>query len=99
MQQALRKTKYAELCSEARADLSGGEELRVERIWVKKRQQEEIRWTWWKNGRMIPRPADMTEEQLIVLLDKGIEAGVFSSFFLRQLLLLLERRAEAILAP
>lgn len=98
MPEALRKTRYAELCNEARLPVKPGEELRLEKIWVKDRGQEVIRWSWWKGGRMIPRPPDMTEEQLLVLLERGGDAGVFSTFFYRQLLQQLERRAEAIFA-
>lgn len=43
---------------------------------------------------MVPRAPHLTEAALINLLDRGIEAGVFTPFFLRQLLLVMERRAE-----
>lgn len=97
MPEALRKTAYAELCADARIDLDDGAEVRLERLWVKGRTEEMMRLSWWKNGRMIPRPADLSERQLIQLIDRGIQDKVLTPFFLRQLLMVMERNAEMIL--
>jgi hypothetical protein len=97
MPEALRKTAYAELCAEASVELGGGAEVRLERLWVKGRAEEVMRLSWWKAGRMVPRPADLSEAQLITLLERGIAAGVLTPFFLRQLLMVMERNAEAVL--
>ena len=98
MAEALRKTKHAELCADASLAQENGSEHRIERMWLKEGEAEVIRWSWWKNGRMIPRAPHLTEAELVGLLDKGIEAGVFTPFFLRQLLMVMERRAEMFLA-
>ncbi len=97
MPDALRKTAYAELCADARLELGGGAEVRLERLWVKGRAEETMRLSWWKNGRMVPRPADLSEAQLITLIERGINGKVLTPFFLRQLLMVMERNAEAIL--
>ena len=97
MPEALRKTKHAALCAEASLNQENGNEHRLERMWLKEDESEVIRWSWWKQGHLIPRAPHLTEAQLIALLDKGIEAKVFTPFFLRQLLLVMERRAEMFL--
>lgn len=95
MPEALRKTKHAELCADASLSQENGNEHRIERMWLKQAGGAEvIRWSWWRQGRMMPRAPHLTEAELVNLLDKGIEAGVFTPFFLRQLLLVMERRAE-----
>ena len=96
MPEALRKTRYAELCSHATVGESTGDEKRLEKIWVKSRKEEILRWTWWRDGKMLPRPAEMNEPELIALIDRGFQAGVLSSFFLRQLIHLVEKRAESL---
>ena len=90
---ALRKTPHAELCAEARLPRYGSEdELRLERVWLKRERYEALRFTAWRHGRFIPRPAHLTEPELIALLDRGLEGGVFSDFFRRQLFLLVARQ-------
>ena len=37
----------------------------IERIFVKEHQQEEIRFSWWKDGRLAPRPLDLPESDLL----------------------------------
>ena len=59
-----------------------GEEARVERLLIKKLGKEEIRFSWWKDGNIVPRPLDVSEENLIELIAKGMRAGVFSPTFL-----------------
>lgn len=98
MPEALRKTKYAELCAQSVLDLDDGTEIRFERIWVKSRQEELLRWTWWKGGRMVPRPVEMSEAQILECLEKGLDTGLLSSFFLRQLLHMVEKRADSLVS-
>jgi hypothetical protein len=76
----MRDTDYAtEL---RRASLPYGEhELRVERLFVKEEGQEEIRFSWWKNGNIVPRPLDLPEDGLIDLFRLAVEAGVFTDDF------------------
>jgi hypothetical protein len=77
----MRDTAYAtELASVAIGD------NRIERLFVKDENQEEIRFSWWPNGNMANRPLDLPEEQLIALLARGIQGGVLSSLFLPRLI-------------
>jgi len=75
-----RDTPYArELAS---ADLNG---CRIERLYVKGAGQDEIRFSWWKDGNMANRPLDLPEKDLLALFRLAIERGVFSDDFLRDL--------------
>jgi hypothetical protein len=77
----MRDTEYArELASVAIGD------NRIERLFVKSEDQEEIRFSWWPDGRMANRPLDIPEEQLVALLAKGISEGVLSPRFLPRLI-------------
>lgn len=98
MPEALRETRHAALCAEARLPTGEGDEHRIERMWLKGGDAEVIRWSWWRKGRMLPCSPHLTEAELVQLLDRGIETGVLTPFFLRQLLMVMERRAEAILS-
>jgi hypothetical protein len=81
----LRETKYAGLISEGILEFADQQELRVERLHIKNRGTQEIRFSWWKNGGIIPRPMDATEDELINLFNKGIRAGVFTPNFCQRL--------------
>lgn len=77
----MRDTTYAkEIVTAAIGD------TRIERLYVKDEQQEEIRLSWWPNGNMANRPLDVTEEQLIALMAEGIRRGVLSAQFLPRLI-------------
>lgn len=54
----------------------------IERIFVNSYKREEIRFSWWKNGRFIPRPLDLPESELLPLMKDAIKRGVFSPEFL-----------------
>lgn len=72
----MRDTVYAtELCPPAVLTDEDGE-ARLERLQLKKTGEVVIRLLWWKNGRMIPRPLDLTEQDLIRLLATGLRQGV-----------------------
>jgi hypothetical protein len=80
----MRDTDYAtELASAAVFD--GESEIRIERLYVKAVATEEIRFSWWESGRMLPRPADLPEGQLITLFRNAIANNVFSAEFLADL--------------
>ena len=50
----MRDTKYArELREPAVKKWPGGSEGRIERLYVKGTKKEEIRFPWWKNGKII----------------------------------------------
>ena len=76
----LRDTQYAKEI--ATADIGG---CRIERIFVKEQNQEEVRFSWWVDGKMAPRPLDVPEVELLPLLVEAIKGGVFTAEFLRNL--------------
>ena len=62
----------------------------IERIEVKEKQREEIRFALYKdtirgNNRYVPRSLDVTEIQLLELIKKAIESKVFSDEFIDML--------------
>jgi hypothetical protein len=73
----MRETSYArEIAS---ADIGG---CRIERIHVKEADQEEIRFSWWKDGKFQARPLDLPEDDLLMLFGEAVVKGVFSEEFL-----------------
>lgn len=77
----MRDTRYAEELATATVG-----ENRIERLWVKGEQQEEIRLSWWPGGRMMPRPLDLSEAGLVALLAEGVREGVLSGTFVARLI-------------
>ncbi len=76
----MRDTDYAtEL---ATADING---CRIERLHVKSLKQDEIRFSWWKDGNMTNRPLDLPERELLALFRLAIEKNVFTEEFRRDL--------------
>ena len=57
----------------------------IERIHVKEWDRPEIRFSWWKDGKMMMRPLDLPEDELLSLLRDAIQKRVFSDEFLREL--------------
>lgn len=62
----------------------------IERIEVKEKQREEIRFALYKdtvrgNNRYVPRSLDVTEIQLLELIKKAIKEKVFSNEFTEML--------------
>ncbi len=77
----MRDTDYATEIKTARDGIGQS----IERIFVKEHQQEEIRFSWWKNGNLVIRPLDLPESELLPLMEKAIREGVFSPAFLKGL--------------
>ena len=77
----LRDTDYA---TERRTSRVG--DNRIERLFITAHRQEEIRVSWWPDGRMANRPLDVTEADFVTLLAQGIADGVLSGQFLPQLI-------------
>ncbi len=85
----MRDTNYAkELCDPSVVDWERSQ-ARLEKLYIKKLKQEEIRFSWWKNGKMMQRPLDLTEADLLKLLHNGFD-DVFSDEFLIDLKLRIE---------
>ena len=72
----MRNTKYAEELAMAKLKFPGGSEARIERLRIKSSDEVEIRFSWWKKGRMLPRPLDLSEGALMQLLARGFRKGV-----------------------
>ena len=74
---ALRDTGYArELTRPVVQPYPGGNEIRLERLWIKAQNAVEIRLSWWKDGKMVPRPPDLPEDDFIRMLAEGFRTGV-----------------------
>jgi hypothetical protein len=85
---SLRDTPYATELAHGSFTFPEGSEGRIERLRFKEtpyQGQEGIRFSWWKEGRMIPRPLDATEEQLLALIRDALQEKVFSERFLAEL--------------
>ena len=82
----MRDTKYArELREPGVVKWPTGSEGRIERLLIKKSGTEEIRFSWWKDGRLATRPLDLSEEDLLTLFEDAIAKGVFNTDFLVRL--------------
>lgn len=78
----MRETKYAvELCEPGILPFPTGDEARIEKLHIKKTGEEEVRFSWWKDGKMIPRPLDLSENDLILLLQDALEKDVLTPIF------------------
>jgi hypothetical protein len=64
----MRDTSYATEIARASIGFDAANEGRIERIHVKEQGQDEIRFSCWKDGRMTPRPLDLSENDLLTLL-------------------------------
>jgi hypothetical protein len=82
----MRDTPYAtELRPPGIIQWPSGAEGRIERLLIKKHGQVEIRFSWWKNGKLAPRPLDLSEDDLVRLFRDAIANGVFTENFMSQL--------------
>ena len=81
----LRDTKYAQELKEPGVIHWGNEEGRIERLRIKEIDQVEIRFSWWKDGKLVPRPLDLSEQDLLMLMRDAIAKDVFSAEFLLDL--------------
>ena len=62
---------------------------------VKESGQEEIRFSWWKDGRFAPRPLDLPEDELLALFRKAIKEGIFTEPFLNGLAEVIANRNQS----
>ena len=75
----MRDTDYAKEIKSSVLVFPSGDEARIERLLIKSSGQEEIRLSWWKDGRMLPRPLDLSEQDFFRLIVQGIRDGVLCS--------------------
>jgi hypothetical protein len=85
----MRDTPFAEELS--RAELGGH---RIERLRIKDGGHEDIRFSWWRDGKFVPQAFSMPEERLLELLGRAIENNLFSQSFLDGLSALLAKRKQ-----
>ena len=88
----LRDTPYATELRRATVSFGDGGEARLEQLRRKNPDQIAIRFSWWKDGNMTNRPLDLTEPELLTLLECGIRESVFSEEFLSGLRRVLGQR-------
>jgi hypothetical protein len=81
----MRDTKYATELKTASLSLANNEEARFERLYVKGTAEEEIRFSWWNEDRIIPRPLELSEEHLLQLFRIAIDKRIFADGFLSRL--------------
>jgi hypothetical protein len=81
----VRETKYAKILAEAVIGLPEGHQAKAERLIVKAWGTEELRFSWWNQGRFMPRPLDMEESDWIELFREAIMEGVFTQEFIKNL--------------
>jgi hypothetical protein len=78
----MRDTPYAkELREPGIVRWPSGSEGRIERLLIKETQEEEIRFSWWKDGNMATRPLDLSENDLITLFEDALAKQVFTDNF------------------
>jgi len=76
------KEKYDEALSDPGAlTFPDGKEARIEKLYAHRRGSAEVRFSWWKNDSIMPRPLDLTEDDLILLFRDAIEKKVFTPGF------------------
>ena len=81
----MRDTKYARELASASISWGDSEEARIELLHIKERNQEEIRFSWWKDGNIVMRPLDLEEKDLLLLFKDAVQNNVFSQDFLLSL--------------
>ncbi|MBP8002552.1 MAG: hypothetical protein KA314_01515 [Chloroflexi bacterium] len=86
----MRDTPYAKEIKRAILSFPDNTECRIEKLEIKETGNEEIRFSWWKNNNIVPRPLDIREEDLLQLFKNAIQEEVFSPKFLNGLKELLE---------
>ena len=101
MTQKLRDTRYARELANAKLPSGPGRKsfVAIERIHVKQLDQVEIRFSSWEGTKMLPRPLDLPEEELLPLLEAALRGGVFSDGFTERLRGVLVAMAPSAPAP
>ncbi|ATY83829.1 hypothetical protein CVV65_01625 [Kyrpidia spormannii] len=89
----IKRTDYCDLLKQAKLKV-GDTVSAIERIYVHQTQQDEIRFAYYKmnkndNERLILRPLDINEDELLVLMVDAAKKGVFTADFTRRLKALL----------
>lgn len=88
----IKSTDYCDILKQA-THRNGDKAHKIERIFVKHKEQIEIRFAYYKQKKgkdyLIPRPLDVSEDELFEVMEEACKNGVFSSEFKNRLKLLL----------
>ena len=95
MNKVLKETRYCKVLKQAKIR-ENNVAYGIEKIFVKKLNQEEIRFVYFKDTvrreeQLIARPLDLPEDDLINLIELSIKQNVFSKEFLRKLKVILTK--------
>ena len=70
----------------ASASISLGNEVgKIERLPINEDGQEQIRFSIWRQGKILQRPLSLTEKELVALLQTAIQEGILSRGFIGEL--------------
>jgi len=61
------------------------EEARMERLYVKETDRQVVRFSCWPNGKIASKPLEVTEEQLLHLMQAAIKEDVLTEDFVWEL--------------
>ncbi|MCH3963256.1 MAG: hypothetical protein LKE46_03200 [Clostridium sp.] len=91
----IKDTKYCQIFSQGK--ISDEEYYCIEKIFVKAKEREEIRFSLYRDTtltpqRYIPRSLDVTEEELLELMKQAMDNSVFSKEFIKKLSELLNQK-------
>jgi hypothetical protein len=81
----IKETRYAKVLAEAATADQDGHQAKAERLIIKKKGIEALRFSWWHQRRFMPRPLDMEESGWIELFREAIKEGVFTQEFIKNL--------------
>lgn len=86
------KSKYAEVLNEVVIKMSDGDSAKIERLIIKKTGNTEIRFSWWtQECKQFQHAAlDLSEDDLLKLMEEAIKNKVFSNDFTNGLLKILK---------
>lgn len=87
----MRDTSYATEIKTV-ADTHG---QRIERLYIKDKRREEIRFSWWPEGNMANRPLDLPEDELLALMSNAFAEGVFTEKFTTDLLVVIAQHLKS----
>lgn len=99
----IKETKYCSILAQGKV-YDGRYTYCIEKVLVKKLQQEEIRFCLYKDTinqveKYIPRSLDVTEEEFLELFKEAVLQGVFSKEFLTNLKVELSKKRHSITKP
>jgi len=85
----IRSTKYCDLLKQGRVDTDRSASA-IEKIYVKELGRTEIRFAYYKKtannrDRLVLRPLDLDEDELLELFDNAVKNEVFSENFRKKL--------------